>query len=62
MRMRHSRMIRMLFLAVAVVVVGLAPAIASAQTPYVPYFGKNRVKYDTFDWHIYETEHFEIYF
>lgn len=62
MRLRRLRMVRILFLAVAVVVVGLAPAVAAAQTPYVPYFGKNRVKYDKFDWHIYETEHFEIYF
>ena len=35
---------------------------AAAQTGYVPYFGKNRIKYDTFDWHIYTTEHFEIYY
>ena len=62
MRLRRSRMTKILFLALAVAVVGLAPAVAAAQTPYVPYFGKNRVKYDKFDWHIYETEHFEIYF
>lgn len=62
MRTRPSRMLRTFFLALAVLVMGLAPAVASAQTPYVPYFGKNRVKYDNFDWHIYETEHFEIYF
>src|SRR4051812_37845363 len=34
----------------------------SAQTPYVPYFGKNRVHYDKFDWQIYTTDHFEIFF
>ncbi len=62
MVMRRSRMTTVLFLALAVLTIGLAPAIASAQTPYVPYFGKNRVKYDKFDWHIYETEHFEIYY
>jgi len=62
MLMRRSRMTTVLFLALAVLTIGLAPAIAAAQTPYVPYFGKNRVKYDKFDWHIYETEHFEIYF
>jgi hypothetical protein len=34
----------------------------SAQTPFVPYFGKNRIHYDTFRWHIYTTDHFEIYY
>ena len=33
-----------------------------AQTPFVPYFGKNLVRYDRFDWHIYKTEHFEIFY
>ena len=37
-----------------------APAVA--QTPFVPYFGKNNIHYDTFEWHIYTTEHFEIYY
>ena len=27
-----------------------------------PYLGKNRVKYDKFDWHIYTTDHFDIYY
>src|SRR5258708_25558047 len=34
----------------------------SAQTPFVPYFGKNNVHYDKFDWQIYTTDHFEIFF
>lgn len=38
-----------------------APA-AEAQTPYIPYFGKNAIRYDKFDWHIYQTDHFEIYY
>ena len=33
-----------------------------AQTSFVPYYGKNRVKYDKFEWHIYTTDHFEIYY
>jgi hypothetical protein len=33
-----------------------------AQTPFVPYFGKNRVRYDHFDWQIYQTDHFNIFF
>jgi len=35
---------------------------AIAQTPYMPYYGKNLVRYDRFDWQIYKTEHFEIYY
>ncbi len=40
----------------------LLSAEALAQTPYVPYFGKNQIQYDHFDWHIYVTDHFEIYY
>lgn len=32
------------------------------QTAMEPYFGKNRVRYAKFDWSIYRTDHFEIYF
>src|SRR5262245_30553911 len=35
---------------------------AVAQTPFIPYFGKNNIHYDTFEWKIYPTDHFEIYF
>ncbi len=38
------------------------PQAAEAQTPFVPYFGKNQVRYDNFEWFIYETEHFEIFY
>ena len=37
-------------------------SVAAAQTPFVPYFGKNKIHYDTFEWHIYTTDHFEIYY
>ena len=40
----------------------LAPSLASAQTPYIPYFGKNQIRYDNFKWQIYTTDHFEIYY
>ena len=42
--------------------VSLLPTVVQAQTPYVPYFGKLRPHYDKFDWHIYKTDHFEIYY
>ena len=35
---------------------------AAAQTQYIPYFGKNNIHYDQFNWFIYQTEHFEIYY
>jgi hypothetical protein len=34
----------------------------SPATPFVPYFGKNLVHYGKFDWQIYRTDHFEIYY
>ena len=38
------------------------PGWAAAQTSYIPYYGKNQIRYDRFDWHTYQTEHFEIYY
>ncbi len=40
----------------------LGVASAFAQTPFVPYFGKNQVRYDHFRWQIYTTDHFEIFY
>ncbi|HEY7450242.1 MAG TPA: hypothetical protein VH702_18945 [Vicinamibacterales bacterium] len=42
-------------------IVGAAREL-SAQTPFVPYFGKNQIHYNNFEWHIYKTDHFEIYY
>ena len=39
-----------------------ATPVAEAQTGYIPYFGKNQIRYDKFDWQIYQTDHFEIYY
>jgi hypothetical protein len=55
------------FLAAQVALVVLAgvmgaPRAADAQTGFVPYFGKNLVHYGNFDWHIYKTDHFDIYY
>ena len=36
------------------------PREASAQ--FVPYFGKNKVKYDNFAWRIYKSPHFEVFY
>jgi hypothetical protein len=32
------------------------------QTGYIPYYQKNRIRYDNFRWHIYTTDHFEIFY
>ncbi len=48
-------------LLVAVFVAGAATP-AAAQTPFVPYFGKNLIHYDKFDWYHYDTDHFTIYY
>ena len=41
---------------------GLAVEPAAAQTPYIPYFGKNQIRYDKFTWYTYETDHFIMYY
>ena len=49
-------------LALAVCSWSAGAGIASAQTDYIPYFGKNQIRYDNFKWQIYTTDHFEIYY
>ena len=34
----------------------------NAQTQFAPYYGKNRIHYDKFEWFTYTTDHFEIYY
>ncbi len=49
--------------AIAVVAaVLLGQGLAAAQTPFIPYFGKNQIRYDNFRWQIYTTDHFEIFY
>jgi hypothetical protein len=33
-----------------------------AQAQFIPYFGKNKVKYDNFAWRVYKSPHFEVYY
>jgi hypothetical protein len=49
-------------LAVTMLAAFTAAPLAEAQTGYIPYFGKNQIRYDKFDWQIYTTDHFEIYY
>jgi hypothetical protein len=53
-----------LLLAVLFALTAAAPAAAQAPVlnPYYDYFGKNKIMYDTFDWKIYHSTHFAIYF
>ena len=60
MRMRATRTTSLLLFA-AVLTIGSAGR-ANAQSSFAPYYGKNLIHYDKFDWHIYKTDHFEIYF
>ncbi|MEO6213958.1 MAG: hypothetical protein ABIP65_10060 [Vicinamibacterales bacterium] len=61
MRTRFSRGTFVALLAM-VLVIGLPSQEAFGQTPYVPYFGKNKIRYDDFKWKIYTTDHFELYY
>ncbi len=63
MRTRKSRgTVAPMALALSFLFLGAAVEQAFAQTPYVPYFGKNRIRYNDFKWKIYTTDHFEIYY
>jgi hypothetical protein len=42
--------------AVAVALLTVHAGAAAAQTSMVPYFGKNNIHYDKFEWHIYVTD------
>ena len=48
--------------ALAAVLVVVVPSELAAQTSFFPYYGKNQIRYDNFEWHIYTTDHFEIYY
>ena len=34
----------------------------AAQAQFIPYFGKNKVKYDNFAWRVYKSPHFEVFY
>ena len=40
----------------------LALAAAPVSAQFVPYYGKNKIKYDNFSWRIYKSAHFEVYY
>jgi len=61
-RTRRGELTGLLAIVLATALITGAAADASAQTPFVPYYGKNQIRYDNFRWNIYTTDHFEIYF
>ncbi|HUF46655.1 MAG TPA: hypothetical protein VMM93_02505 [Vicinamibacterales bacterium] len=62
MRSRCFRTWTVLTGALIFLITAFVPVPVEAQTPFVPYFGKNRVRYDKFDWYIYKTDHFDIFY
>ncbi len=37
-------------------------SLSFSQVFYIPYYGKNKVLYERFDWQVYKTDHFNIYY
>src|SRR3990167_5679746 len=35
---------------------------ATAHAQFIPYYGKNKVGYDSFAWRVYKSPHFEAYY
>ncbi len=58
----HTRFRRVSVAAGLALLVTFLAGDVFAQSRYIPYYGKNRVKYDNFQWSIYTTDHFEIYY
>jgi hypothetical protein len=61
MHMRRNQLVSVA-LVCAAVLTGAGTHEVAAQTQYIPYYGKNQIRYDNFDWQIYTTDHFEIYY
>jgi hypothetical protein len=60
----HTRTKRVAIALGATLLLAAATDLAAQVTTnrYAPYYGKNRVKYDKFEWFIYSTDHFEFYY
>jgi hypothetical protein len=59
-RPRAARRFRAVALLLAVLFALSSAPPADAQ--FIPYYGKNKVKYDDFNWRIYKSPHFEVYY
>ena len=56
-RNRSQCLVWGLRLGAAACVLAMMAPVATAQ-----YFGRNKIQYEQFDWHVLETEHFDIYY
>jgi hypothetical protein len=54
------RRLRPLTLLLAAAALAAPPREAAAQ--FIPYYGKNKVKYDNFAWRVYKSPHFEVFY
>jgi hypothetical protein len=46
----------------ALCLLGTALVTTPATAQFIPYFGKNKVAYDSFAWRVYKSPHFEVYY
>src|SRR5260370_35538007 len=54
--------VRTLISVLAVSLLLALPGAPPAEAQFIPYFGKNKVKYDNFAWRVYKSPHFEVYY
>ena len=62
MRTRRRRVVTLVQLAACSLCSWPAASASPRRRRIVPYYGKNRIRYDHFKWRIYTTDHFEIYY
>jgi hypothetical protein len=43
-------------------VLGLVASARDASAQFIPYYGKNKIKYDNFSWRVYKAPHFVVYY
>src|SRR5260370_15860665 len=54
--------VRTLISVLAVSLLLALPGAPPAEAQFIPYFGKNKVKYDNFAWRVYKSPHFEVFY
>jgi len=59
---KNRRTIPVALLASCAVVLGALPAPPAAEAQFFGFFGKNKITYESFDWQVYHSPHFDVYF
>ena len=59
---RLARFVLALALLLPAALLALALTAAPAAAQYHFYFGRNKIQYEGFDWHVLRTDHFDIYY